>query len=166
MAREALTWLSSSSSTYCKVKAIHINVRCFKEAINGLFDTNLSIYTYSWYEEGRHNLDNLSCVHDIKKWTYYQHGMNWNSSNFTLIRCHFAPPQDLSIWTNRYLQSIYTSTLIQERSASGRPLIHREGHNVTKQSNLDYIEWSITDMYGNEISLNSNVYVSFTISVY
>ena len=38
--------------------------------------------------------------------------------------------------------------------------------DVTKQSNLDYIEWSITDMYGNEISLNSNVYVSFTISVY
>ena len=38
--------------------------------------------------------------------------------------------------------------------------------DVTNQSNLDYIEWSITDMYGNEISLNSNVYVSFTISVY
>ena len=130
MAREALTWLSSSSSTYCKVKAIHINVRCFKEAINGLFDTNLSIYTYSWYEEGRHNLDNLSCAHDIKKWTYLQHGMNWESSIFTLIRCHFAPPQDLSIWTNMYLQSIYPSTLIQERSASGRPLIHWEGHSI------------------------------------
>ena len=38
--------------------------------------------------------------------------------------------------------------------------------DVTKQSNLDYIEWNITDMYGNEISLNSNVYISFTISVY
>ena len=38
--------------------------------------------------------------------------------------------------------------------------------DVIKQSNLDYIEWNITDMYGNEISLNSNVYVSFTISVY
>ena len=38
--------------------------------------------------------------------------------------------------------------------------------DVTKQSNLDYIEWSIVDMYGNEISLNSNVYISFTISVY
>ena len=128
MAREAFTSISSSSSTYCKVKEIHINVRCFKEAINGLFDTNLSIYTYLWHEEGRHNLVNLCCFHNIKKWTHYQHGMNWNSSIYALIRCHFAPPQDLSIWTNRYLQSIYLSTLIQERSASGRPLIHWEGH--------------------------------------
>lgn len=38
--------------------------------------------------------------------------------------------------------------------------------DVTKQSNLDYIEWNITDMYGNEIALNSNIYISFTISVY
>ena len=144
MAREALTSLSSSSSTYCKVKAIHINVRCFKEAINGLFDTNLSIYTYSWYEEGRHNLDNLSCAHDIKKWTYLQHGMNWESSIFTLIRCHFAPPQDLSIWTNRYLQSIYPSTLIQERSTSGQPLIHWEGH--TREYSPDWFESSFTSI--------------------
>lgn len=38
--------------------------------------------------------------------------------------------------------------------------------DVTKQPNFDYIEWNITDMYGNEITLNSNIYISFTISVY
>lgn len=34
------------------------------------------------------------------------------------------------------------------------------------QSKLDSIEWLITDMNDNPISLNSNVYVSFIISCY
>lgn len=38
--------------------------------------------------------------------------------------------------------------------------------DVIDQSNLDSIEWLITDMNDNPISLNSNVYVSFTISCY
>ena len=38
--------------------------------------------------------------------------------------------------------------------------------NVVNQSNLDYIEWELRDMYDRPIKLNSNVYISFTISVY
>lgn len=38
--------------------------------------------------------------------------------------------------------------------------------NVVDQSNLDYIEWELRDMNDNPIKVNSNVYVSFTISVY
>ena len=116
----------------------------FKETIGHSLMLTSPIYTYLWYEEGMHNLINLSCVHDITIWTLFQHGMNWKSSIITLIRGHFAPPQNLSIWTNRYLQSIYTSTLIQERSASGRPLIHREGHIVISSNNfvIDKIIWS------------------------
>lgn len=38
--------------------------------------------------------------------------------------------------------------------------------DVIDQANLDSIEWLITDMNDNPISLNSNVYVSFTISCY
>lgn len=38
--------------------------------------------------------------------------------------------------------------------------------NVVNQSNLDYIEWELRDMNDNPIKVNSNVYVSFTISVY
>ena len=87
-----------------------------------------SPYTYLWYKEGMHNLININCAHDIDIWTFIHHGMKWKASIFTRIWCHFAPPQNLSISTNMYLQSIYPTTLIQKRSASGRPLIHREGH--------------------------------------
>ena len=38
--------------------------------------------------------------------------------------------------------------------------------NVVDQSNLDYIEWELRDMNDNPIKVNSNVYVSFTISVF
>ena len=38
--------------------------------------------------------------------------------------------------------------------------------DVIEQSNLDSIEWLITDMNDNPITLNSNVYVSFTITCY
>ena len=38
--------------------------------------------------------------------------------------------------------------------------------NVVDQTNLDYIEWELRDMNDNPIKVNSNVYVSFTISVY
>lgn len=38
--------------------------------------------------------------------------------------------------------------------------------NVVDQSNLDYIEWELRDMNDNPIKVNSNVYISFTISVY
>lgn len=38
--------------------------------------------------------------------------------------------------------------------------------DVIEQSNLDSIEWLITDMNDKPITLNSNVYVSFTITCY
>ncbi len=38
--------------------------------------------------------------------------------------------------------------------------------DVIEQSNLDYIDWVLTDANDNPISLNSNVYISFTISCY
>ena len=38
--------------------------------------------------------------------------------------------------------------------------------DVIDQANLDSIEWLITDMNDNPITLNSNVYVSFTITCY
>ena len=38
--------------------------------------------------------------------------------------------------------------------------------DVIEQSNLDYIDWTLTDANDNPISLNSNVYISFTISCY
>lgn len=38
--------------------------------------------------------------------------------------------------------------------------------DVIEQSNLDYIEWLVTDMNDNPIALNSNVYVSFTITCF
>ena len=38
--------------------------------------------------------------------------------------------------------------------------------DVIDQSNLDSIEWRVTDMNNNEIALNSNVYVSFTITCF
>lgn len=38
--------------------------------------------------------------------------------------------------------------------------------DVIEQSNLDSIEWLITDMNDNPITLNSNVYVSFTITCF
>ncbi len=38
--------------------------------------------------------------------------------------------------------------------------------NVVDQSNLDYIEWELRDINDNPIKVNSNVYISFTISVY
>lgn len=38
--------------------------------------------------------------------------------------------------------------------------------DVIDQSNLDSIEWLITDMNDNPITLNSNVYVSFTITCF
>ena len=38
--------------------------------------------------------------------------------------------------------------------------------DVIEQSNLDYIDWMLTDANNNPISLNSNVYISFTISCY
>lgn len=38
--------------------------------------------------------------------------------------------------------------------------------DVIEQSNLDSIEWLVTDMNDNPISLNSNVYISFTITCY
>ena len=36
--------------------------------------------------------------------------------------------------------------------------------DVIEQSNLDYIDWVLTDANDRPISLNSNVYISFTIS--
>ena len=38
--------------------------------------------------------------------------------------------------------------------------------DVIEQSNLDTIDWTLTDANDNPISLNSNVYISFTISCY
>ena len=38
--------------------------------------------------------------------------------------------------------------------------------DVIEQSNWDYIDWMLTDANNNPISLNSNVYISFTISCY
>ena len=38
--------------------------------------------------------------------------------------------------------------------------------DVIEQSNLDYIDWVLTDANDRPISLNSNVYISFTISCY
>ena len=38
--------------------------------------------------------------------------------------------------------------------------------DVIEQSNWDYIDWMLTDANDNPISLNSNVYISFTISCY
>ena len=38
--------------------------------------------------------------------------------------------------------------------------------DVIEQSNLDYIDWILTDANDRPISLNSNVYISFTISCY
>ena len=38
--------------------------------------------------------------------------------------------------------------------------------DVINQPNLDYIDWMLTDANNNPISLNSNVYISFTISCY
>ena len=38
--------------------------------------------------------------------------------------------------------------------------------DVIEQSNWDYIDWMLTDANNNSISLNSNVYISFTISCY
>ena len=38
--------------------------------------------------------------------------------------------------------------------------------DVINQPNLDSIEWVLTDANDNPISLNSNVYISFTISCY
>ena len=38
--------------------------------------------------------------------------------------------------------------------------------DVIEQSNLDYIDWTLKDANDNPISLNSNVYISFTISCY
>ena len=114
----------------------------FKETIKWFLDVNLSIYTYLWYEEGMHNLINLHCVHDITIWTLFQHGMNWKSSISTLIRGHFTPPQDLSIWINRYLQSIYPSTLI-----------HWEGHNE-----LDSFPWRLLS---NTILFHSSILLSW-----
>ena len=38
--------------------------------------------------------------------------------------------------------------------------------DVIEQSNLDYIDWALTDANDRPISLNSNVYISFTISCY
>ena len=38
--------------------------------------------------------------------------------------------------------------------------------DVIEQSNLDSIDWVLTDTNDNSISLNSNVYISFTISCY
>jgi len=51
MAREALTSFSSSCSTYYDIKTTMIIYIVFEVAMNGLFDINLSIYTYLWSEE-------------------------------------------------------------------------------------------------------------------
>ena len=51
MARKALNSLSSSCSTYYDIKTTMIIYIVFEVAMNGLFDINLSIYTYLWSEE-------------------------------------------------------------------------------------------------------------------
>ena len=59
MSREALTSFSSSCSTYYDIKPTMIIYIVFEVAMNGLFDINLSIYTYLRSEEC---LDNLIYV--------------------------------------------------------------------------------------------------------
>ena len=51
MSREALTSFSSSCSTYYDIKTTMIIYIVIEVAMNGLFDINLSIYTYLWSEE-------------------------------------------------------------------------------------------------------------------
>ena len=51
MVREALTSFSSSCSTYYDIKPTMIIYIVIEVAMNGLFDINLSIYTYLWSEE-------------------------------------------------------------------------------------------------------------------
>ena len=107
MAREALTSFSSSCSTYYDIKPTMIIYIVIEVAMNGLFDINLSIYTYLWSEECMDNLFYVGYVHIIDIWKKMKYGMNWKWSVFTLIRDHFAFIQNRFLWTNRYLQSIY-----------------------------------------------------------
>ena len=51
MTREALNSFSSSCSTYYDIKTTMIIYIVIEVAMNGLFDINLSIYTYLWSEE-------------------------------------------------------------------------------------------------------------------
>ena len=53
----------------------------FEVAMNGLFDINLSIYTYLWCEECMDNLIYVQYVHIIDIWNEMKYGMNWKWGN-------------------------------------------------------------------------------------
>ena len=81
MARAALTSFSSSCSTYYDIKTTMIIYIVFEVAMNGLFDINLSIYTYLWCEECMDNLIYVQYVHVIDIWNEMKYGMNWKWGN-------------------------------------------------------------------------------------
>ena len=76
--------------------------------------------------------------------------------------------------TTRYVLSIPTGyyTYIEFIEAVGSDeldegvTVDNLSINVIEQSNLDSIDWMLTDANDNPISLNFNVYISFTISCY
>ena len=76
--------------------------------------------------------------------------------------------------TTRYVLSIPTDyyTYLEFIEAVGSDELDEgmAGDNlsidVIEQSNLDSIDWVLTDANDNSIFLNSNVYISYTISCY
>ena len=80
-------------------------------AMNGLFDINLSIYTYLWCEKYMDNLIYVRYAHIIDIWNKMKYGMNWKWSVFTLIRDKFAFTQNHFLWIVQNLQSIYPTLI-------------------------------------------------------